>query len=90
MKKISLVFMFALVFFAGCQRQSEVNTIENARAVADLTDSTISLAKSLAIINPRHSESYYRSMLIAIIQECTKKPNTESCIKSEVDALAYR
>jgi len=90
MKIQNLFIVMLITLLAACSKEPEVSNVEKAEMTASLTESTLSLAKSLASINPKHSESYYRTMLIAIIQDCVKKSDPTSCVTSEVERLKYK
>jgi hypothetical protein len=90
MKIKKLICATAVVLVAACSKETEMSNVEKTAIAAQLAEQSMSIAKSMAVINPSHSESYYRSMLLAIIQDCVKKADPESCLRSEIERLKYR
>jgi len=90
MKIKKLICATAVVLVAACSKETEMSNVEKTAIAAQLAEQSMSIAKSMAVINPSHSESYYRSMLLAIIQDCVKKADPASCLSSEIERLKYR
>ncbi len=67
-----------------------MSNVEMTQLISSLTQSTRSIAKSLAVINPKHSEAYYRDMLGAIIKDCVKKADPVKCLDLGIERLRYQ
>ena len=90
MKIKLMICAIAAILVAACSKEPEMSNVEKTAIAAQLAEQTISIAQSLAVINPSHSESYYRSMLLAIVQDCVKKADPGSCMSSEIERLKSR
>lgn len=86
-KTFAIVFLLALAVI-GCGKK-EASNAENAALAAELTESTMMAAKNLAAINPKHSEFYYREVLVGIIKDCLKEADPAGCVNSKASRLKY-
>jgi len=90
MKYNRTILVASICLLTACSKEPEISNVETTAIAASMAEDATSLAKSLAVINPRHSESYYKSMIIAIVQDCVKQADTESCLQTKIEGLKSR
>lgn len=90
MKYKSTILVASIALFTACSKEPELSNVDKTAEVAETAEHIMSLSKSLAVINPSYSESYYRSVLVAMVQVCAKKADTESCMRTEIERLKSR
>lgn len=89
MKIHKFKFVVMLAFgglLIACSKQESPEEAETKR---QLINSSVSLARTLSELNPKHDTQYYLDKIAAAITACNNSQDFDACLKNKIELLKY-